>query len=177
VSCGDPIELRRGEPIELRRVRCGDAAALREIRLRALTDAPAAFATLAQDEAARPPSDWVELAEASERNHDAVMFVAVGPAGWLGMVGVRLFDRDRGVVHLWGMWVDPSARRTGLGERLVAEVHGWAAGRGARCVRLGVIEGVAAEAFYVRLGFTPTGETKALARDESTLARFLSRPV
>ena len=127
---------------------------------------------------AYPESHWRELAAVSELAADAVVFVAVQRPRWVGMAAGRWFDRERGVAQLWGMWVDPAARRRGLGERLVAEVHGWAASRGAGLMRLGVIEGAAgATEFYERLGFVPTEETKPLLRDENLTALFLARPV
>ena len=155
-----------------------DAASLRAVRLRALGDAPAAFASTRDTEARHPGSHWHELAMHSELADAAVVFVARRDRRWVGMAAGRWFDRDQGIAHLWGMWVDPAVRRRGLGERLVAEVHGWAASRGARVLRLGVIEGAAgAVEFYERLGFVRTGESKPLLRDETVTAFFLARPV
>jgi GNAT superfamily N-acetyltransferase len=157
---------------EIRRVGRGDEAALRELRLRALSDAPAAFASSAEVESAHPESYWSELAEG------AAIFVAVVGARWVAMAGGRWFDPDHGVVQLWGMWVDPAERRSGVGARLVDAVDRWGREQGARSLRLGVIEGVdAAPAFYRRLGFEPTGETRALTVDPSRTACFLARPV
>jgi GNAT superfamily N-acetyltransferase len=173
-----PDSDRRDGAIEIRRAGGGDAASLRRLRLRALTDAPDAFATTFEDEAARPESHWRELAAGSELGDDAAVWVAVRRELWLGMVAARWFDRERGVVQLWGMWVDASLRGRGVGERLVAEVQGWAALRNARVVRLGVLQGApGAAGFYARLGFTPTGETRPLMRDDRITARFFSRPV
>ena len=119
-----------------------------------------------------PESYWSELAEG------AAIFVAVIGGRWVAMAGGRWFDPDHGVVQLWGMWVDPAQRRSGVGARLVDEVDRWGREQGARSLRLGVIEGVdAAPAFYRRLGFEPTGETRALTIDPSRTAVFLARPV
>jgi ribosomal protein S18 acetylase RimI-like enzyme len=65
-----------------------------------------------------------------------------------------------------------------VGARLVDEVDRWAREQGARSMRLGVIEGVdAAVAFYRRLGFEPTGETRPLTIDPGRTAYFFARPV
>ena len=88
------------------------------------------------------------------------------------------YDRSRGIAHLWGMWVDPALRRLGIGDRLVAEVRGWAAGQGARFLRLGVITGDAdPTGFYERLGFVRTGETGTLRRDPTRPVHYLARPI
>jgi GNAT superfamily N-acetyltransferase len=163
---------------EVRRVTGGEGEPLRELRLRAVGDAPTAFASTIEHEAAHPDAHWLLLAGQSELADAMVVFVAVDDERWLAMAAGRWFDRERGIAALWGMWVDPLARRLGIGERLVGEVRRWAAGHGAGFLRLGVIEGAAdAASFYERLGFVRTGETRALARDDSLTALFLVRPI
>jgi GNAT superfamily N-acetyltransferase len=158
--------------VEIRPVSSGDAAALRRLRLRALADAPTAFARTVETEAAHPDSYWSELAET------APVFVAVRGDEWVGMAGGGWSDQDNGIARLWGLWVDPALRGTGLGERLVAEVDGWATVNGARLLRLCVIVGSGdVEGFYTRLGFARTGEVRPLPWDGSRTFRFLARPV
>ena len=162
----------------IRAVRATDAASLRSLRLRALADAPDAFAMTPQDEAEHPESHWSELAQQSELADATVIYAAVDGERWLGMAAGGWFDRPRGIAHLWGMWVDPALRRLGIGERLVDEVRGWAAGRQARFLRLGVITGEAdPTGFYERLGFVRTGETGALRRDPTRPVHYLARPI
>jgi GNAT superfamily N-acetyltransferase len=156
--------------VEIRRVRPGEEARLRELRLRALADAPSAFAATVELEAAHPESHWAELVRSA-------VFIAAGGEAWVGMAAGGWFDREHAVAQLWGMWVDPARRGTGLGARLVSAVERWAAQSGARTLRLGVIDGLAVEEFYVRLGFTRTGETRSLSRDYTKTAVFLTRPV
>ena len=57
-------------------------------------------------------------------------------------------------------------------------VHDWAAGHGARVLRLGAVSGEDdATGFYERLGFAATGESGALRRDPTRAFRYLARPV
>ena len=157
----------------LRRACRGDEPRLRDLRLRALVDAPEAFAATYDEDAARPSSHWTRLATDPE----VAVFVAVDAGDWVGMAGGRWLDRERGIVQLWGMWVDPRSRGHELGRRLADAVRGWARLAGARRLRLGVIDGLCLQDFYERLGFELTGETMRLPRDESQLAVFLGRPV
>jgi GNAT superfamily N-acetyltransferase len=136
-----------------------------------LIDAPDAFAATWREDASRPVSHWARLAA----DRELAMFAAIRDERWLGMAAGRWLDHQQGIVQLWGMWVDPAARRLGLGQRLVGEVGRWARDAGARVLRLGVIDGIEAEAFYQRLGFARTGETKSLRRDDSVTAVFLAR--
>jgi len=155
----------------VRTVRAGEGPPLRELRLRALGDAPRAFASTVADEAAFAESHWAELAGAG------VVQIAVADAAWIGMACARWFDQERAIVQLWGMWVDPEWRGRRVGERLVGAVRGWAVAHGGRVVRLGVIDdGPHAAPFYERLGFACTGETRSLVRDPSLGCFFLARP-
>jgi GNAT superfamily N-acetyltransferase len=170
----------RAEPplITVRGVRGGEAEGLRDLRLRALLEAPGAFAGTADQERELPESHWAELAAQSELAQTVAIFAAIEGERWVGMAAGRWFDHERGVAQLWGMWVDPGVRGAGVGGRLVVAVREWAASVGARFVRLGVIEGETdAGAFYERLGFVRTGETRSLTRDPSIEAFFLARPV
>jgi GNAT superfamily N-acetyltransferase len=163
----------------VRAVRATDAASLRSLRLQGLTDAQDAFASSAEREADLPESHWSELARQSELADAMVIYAAIDGERWLGMAAARWHDRPRGIAHLWGMWVDPALRRLGIGERLVRDVRAWAAGRGARFLRLGVVIGGPADptAFYERLGFVRTGETGTLRRDPARPVHYLTRPI
>jgi GNAT superfamily N-acetyltransferase len=159
--------------VVIRRACRGDEPRLRDLRLRALVDAPEAFAATYDEDAERPDSEWERLTTDPE----VAVFAAVDADGWAGMSAGRWFDHELAVVALWGMWVDPRSRRAGLGRRLVDAVHDWARDQGAAWLRVGVIDGLRLQDFYERLGFELTGETKPLPRDESQLAVFLARPV
>jgi GNAT superfamily N-acetyltransferase len=164
--------------VSVRTVQPGDEARLRALRLRALTDSPEAFAAAAEQEAELPDSHWTELAHQSEAGEHLAIYVAVDGEDWLGMCAGRWYDRERGMAQLWGMWVDPAARRLGLGERLVSEVRAWAAVRGARFLRLGVASRPGDPTpFYEKLGFVRTGETRMMRTDPTRSAHFLVRPV
>ncbi|MFZ0091342.1 MAG: GNAT family N-acetyltransferase [Solirubrobacteraceae bacterium] len=163
---------------EVRALGAADADRLRDLRLRALSDAPEAFASTAREEAALPTDRWFELAERSEHADAIVIFVAVDGERWVGMAAGQWHDRGQGIAQLWGMWVEPAMRGRRIGERLVAAVRAWAADHGGRFVRVGVVtaEGDPTP-FYERLGFVGTGEGKPLPRDPARRAHFLARPV
>lgn len=171
------------EAMEIRLLTAGEGPRIRALRLRALRDAPYAFASSLEHELALSDAHWESLAQRSgggeaagatgaEGAADAsVVWVATDCERWRAMAGSFWLDRRAGVAQLWGMWVEPAARGHGLGRRLVEEVERWAADRGAVRLRLGVVDRAAeVAAFYERLGFTRTGETKLLG---SATAFFL----
>jgi GNAT superfamily N-acetyltransferase len=65
---------------------------------------------------------------------------------------------------LVGMFVDGTARRSGVGLALVESVVAWARARRAACLALWVTSSNdAAIALYRRCGFQPTGATRSVA--------------
>jgi ribosomal protein S18 acetylase RimI-like enzyme len=162
--------------MRLRQVREGDAARLRELRLRALREAPHAFATTFDGASARPPEYWDEWARAPVE--EQVTVVAVDGERWVGMVSGWLLEDKPGSAWLARLWVDPSVRRAGLGSRLIETVADWARDRGCATLELSVTgNNVAAAALYLRCGFVETGRRRPLPADPSRTEVFLSRPV
>ncbi|HEY2332187.1 MAG TPA: GNAT family N-acetyltransferase [Acidimicrobiales bacterium] len=145
---------------------------LREIRLRALADAPGAFGGRYEDEAPRAAATWLSWVTKGGS------FVVEDEQGWHGLVAVFLDPVDASVCELISMWVDPSHRGQGWARQLLAAGIVWARGQQAGSVRLGVVEGNAeARRLYERVGFVPTGVTEPLRSDPAKLILFLSLPL
>ncbi len=158
----------------IRRIHSGEAAHLRDIRLRALADSPRAFGGTFDADSERPSAYWEELATAWSDGDSGAAFVLEADGAWVGIAaGVRRFDQlgfvaEPGAVMLGWMWVAPKARRGGLGVQLTGEVVAWAADTGAREVHLWVTRGnEEALSLYRRAGFSPVDEHKPLASDAS----------
>jgi ribosomal protein S18 acetylase RimI-like enzyme len=158
--------------MDVRRLREDEVELLRDVRLRALADAPWAFGSSYAREVAYPPERWQRFAD----HHESVIYVAVEGGTAYGMAGG--YVPEGGDVVLWGMWVDPRARGLGLARTLVEAVVAWARERGAPAIRLDVTDteraGPAA-ALYRSLGFAPTGERAPLDSDPSLETVVMSR--
>jgi GNAT superfamily N-acetyltransferase len=166
--------------VEIRRLRRGEGDRLRDVRLRALADAPYAFSSSLEREADLGPEFWEERVAESERGEAGVVFVAVDEGRSLGMAGGFRVDEERTLAMLWGMWVDPRARRGGLRRALVDAVAGWARDCGADRLQLAVTDCEAsgpAAALYRELGFVDTGEREPLEWNPSLITRVLARSV
>jgi GNAT superfamily N-acetyltransferase len=166
--------------MEIRRLRRGDGGQLRDVRLRALADAPYAFSSSWGREVELGPEFWEERAAESELAEDGVVFVATEDDRSVGMAGGFFVDERSGIVMLWGMWVDPLARQSGLGHALVEAVASWARDAGADHVRLAVTdcdESRPAAALYRKLEFVDTGEREPLEWNPSLITRVLSRSI
>jgi ribosomal protein S18 acetylase RimI-like enzyme len=82
-----------------------------------------------------------------------------------------------GVIQLISMWVSPAARGTGTGRRLIAELIAWAAGTGARQLRLQVRrDNAPAIGLYERSGFGRAGPAGGSAGN-GTPVLVMTRPL
>lgn len=164
--------------MRLRRLRAGEAAALRELRLRALAADPGAFAESLDSARSAPPGLWAEWAAAGAAGEHQVVVIAEDGDRRVGMVACRLLDRPAGSAWLTALWVDPAARGAGLALRLIDAVAGWARERGATALDLSVTtNNEQAAALYARAGFTDTGRRRPLPGDATRTEVFLSRPL
>lgn len=146
----------------IRRLAPDEIELLKELRLSALADAPSAFASTYEQAAALADDDWRFLL----RPEGHPTFVWEDERGTQGMaVGAR-DDAMTDVVHLFAMWVRPSARGGGVADALVARVLEWAREQSTRFVRLHVTsDNERAERLYARHGFVRTGRSRLRERD------------
>ena len=158
--------------MEIVRLGPGDEDRFREIRLRALADAPQAFASTLAREQAFPRDVWTSRLTAD----GSVNLLVVRDGEPVAMASGRLDDPD--TAHLLGMWVAPQVRGGGVAGRLIDAVTGWALDRGARHLVLWVTDvNRGAWALYEKNGFRPTGERQPLPSDMSLMESKLSREI
>jgi len=149
--------------VELRRLASREVDLHRDLRLRALRDAPDSFGETFAAAAVRPISYWEELTRSVTEPGGDVMFLAYEGDDVLGSA-YGLLDRARtDAGRVGGMWVWPDWRRRGVGPALLQEVISWARERSLR--RLGLwapAHNPAAIALYSRAGFRNTGDQRPL---------------
>lgn len=150
---------------------------VREVRLRALGDAPRAFVSSLEAERDLPEAHWRQIA-ATDDHHAA--FVVDAGGRFDGLVRC-FFAYDPGTVFLVNMWVAPELRRLGHAQALLEAVVAWAARHGARRVALSLEEtNLPARTLYERSGFGLVADPPPLpyapdAADKLVLVRELAR--
>jgi ribosomal protein S18 acetylase RimI-like enzyme len=163
--------------LQIRRLETADAALYREIRLEALKQNPEAFGSTFERESDKPPS-WFEAAVSQRDIFGAFLQgTLAGIAGYAAQESPK--HAHKGV--LWGMYVRPAARNSGLGKRLVEAVLDHARER-VEALQLTVVsENEAARRLYGSLGFVEYGfEKRALKQDgryydEVLMVKFLGQ--
>jgi GNAT superfamily N-acetyltransferase len=126
--------------------------ALRDLRLRSIDDAPDAFGQPLEEARGRPEREWHRSARQSSQGRSRTWLIAETSAGTVGLVQGR--RRRPGSLLLFSMWVDPGARRLGVGRLLVERLEDWARGWGATETILWVFgANTKAIDFYRELGF------------------------
>lgn len=161
VGCGRRRD-RVGRVIETRRVGPDDWELFREIRLRALADAPDAFGMTLADAREVTEQGWRERLASTDP------LLVVLDEGRPVAMGCGWAPPDREAAFVWGMWTAPEARRRGHAWHLLDELAGWARDL-RRELLLHVTQGnEGARRLYERAGFRPTGRTEPL-RDGSPL--------
>jgi ribosomal protein S18 acetylase RimI-like enzyme len=143
----------------IRRVAAGDAALLRDIRLRALRSDPASFGSTYERELAFDPDRWVEWAYEDSRGDTYTTLLALDDEEALGIVTAARDQDDPTLYHVYAMWVAPEARRRGLGRRLLEELETWVRASGGQTSQLSVTSSAAAaKRLYESAGYVPDGQ-------------------
>ena len=161
--------------MEARQAQGADWEALRQLRLRALADAPDAFASTLAAEVAFPVEVWWQRAQGGPASAN---FIAREGGFDIGLAAVFAEPDAPGRMHLVSMWVDPHYRRRGIARALVGQVVRWAADRRAREVILWVADqNTAARRLYERIGFRLTGARQPLPSNPAFTESQLRLPL
>jgi len=158
----------------VRRLAADAWRAYRDVRLRALGDAPDAFGSTLEAERQRPDAHWAErLAAGAASAWDCPLVAQAGDA-LVGLVWGTIDPREPATAHVIQMWVAPESRGLGCGAMLLDAVVAWAREAGARRVLLRVTRGdTPAVRLYARAGFVPDGEPEPLRPGSAVLAQLM----
>lgn len=130
-----------------------DWSDLRTVRLRALADAPDAFASEPSREASWLERDWRSVME------QAQWVVARTAQDIIGVARSSQDAQSPGRRYIEAVWVAPEFRRLGVGSGLVRWLIERELNCGAQGILLWVIDSNGyARDFYIKIGFRPTGE-------------------
>jgi ribosomal protein S18 acetylase RimI-like enzyme len=155
-----------GTTVEIVELTPDDWTVFRDVRLRALADAPAAFGSGLAAWADAPEERWRHRLEAVELN-----LVARSGDQHVGMASGSVDGDD---AELISMWVDPAFRGRGVAAALTAAVVDWATANGRTTYLMVRSDNARAIAAYERAGFVDLGVPEG--QDGPPENRMVHRP-
>ena len=147
--------------MDIRILQANDAASFQALRLQALRECPAAFASSYEEERDIPPA---RVAERLSPTPERAVFGAFDHAALIGTAGLQR-ERAMKLSHkafIWGVYVAPEHRQRGIGRLLLqAALEHATLMPGLRQVNLGAgAAKTASTALYKAAGFEPFGLEK-----------------
>jgi GNAT superfamily N-acetyltransferase len=163
--------------ITLRPISAADTDLYKETRLRALEDTPSAFGSTYAREVQFTDAMWNERIDRMASDH-AIGYLAMEDSQACGLVLAFPSKEDAALIKVISMWVAPTHRRHGVGTLLIDGIKRWAEARSARELRLMVTSNnQSALDFYLRNGFSLTGNTEPYPNDPALLEREMLCPL
>jgi GNAT superfamily N-acetyltransferase len=146
----------------VRRVRPGDAARVRALRLEMLADSPLAYLETLAEAAERSHDEYRARIAAMSTGAERGQFIAERDGRLVGHAGGLRWPEDPATTVVFAIYVTPSCRGTGVLADLVEEVAAWSRAAGRRRLLVEVVTGnERAVRAYRRLGFVDSGERVA----------------
>jgi ribosomal protein S18 acetylase RimI-like enzyme len=133
--------------ISVRRIQIGEGNVYREVRLRALSDAPAAFLTTYAQSLEREPESWAEQADRAACGVDRAIFLLFANGDPVGLAALYRHPEQNDTGELLQVWVAPEHRGNGSAAALLDGLMQW---------------GLAAARFQSILAEVKTGNERAL---------------
>ncbi len=147
----------------------------REVRLAALKESPEAFSSTLEREQEFGDQLWRDRLAA---NVTLLAWLDDQPVGTVTVLSTEIAPTHgfTGAQHLVAMWVSPSARRLGVGARLVTAAADSAKAAGAPALLLWVVEtNDAARTLYERHDFRSTGIREAYPNQPGVWEQLMVR--
>ncbi len=164
--------------IHIRQIQASEWQKYRDVRLRALHDAPDAFGSTYAIESAKTDAAWQRQIETALSSGCDYPLFALTQEHVCGLVWCKLSAAEPDTAHIYQMWVDPAARGSGAGHALLDCAVMWASKKAAHRVRLGVtLTQSPAMRLYQKYGFLPVGQLEPLREGSHLEAQTLELPL
>jgi GNAT superfamily N-acetyltransferase len=145
-------------PVVVRRIRPGDAARMRALRLEMLADSPLAFLETVAEAAERPHAEFAAQVARNSVGGLCAQFVAEAQGRLVAHAGGIVGYDDPGVTVIFAVYVTPAYRGSPVLARLIEAVAVWSAETGRPRLLLEVVLGNdRAVRAYEKLGFVDNG--------------------
>lgn len=157
--------------LHARRIQSGESDLYRELRLRALGDAPGAFTTTHAQASARSVKSWHEQANATAQGAERAMFFVLVDDNPVGLAALYRHPEQPDTGELLQVWVAPEHRGRGAADGLLDALFRWGVDEAGFLRVLAEVKAnnVRALGFYRRYGFVHRADIQASDPDEIVL--------
>lgn len=154
-----------------RRIQLGEGSVYREIRLRALRDAPFAFTTTFAQAIERTAGSWDEAADGAANGTARAIFFILTDGKPTGLAALYQHPELPGTGELLQVWVAPEYRGCGAADALLDALFRWGTEDAgfSRVIAEVKASNKRALCFYRRYGFSDRPEVQASDPDEIVL--------
>lgn len=174
----NPLSTIMGTMLAIRRIRPREGVKLKGVRLNALLTDPDAFGSSHEGEVSRSAEEWESVALQSSAGTTDFLAVAESGDEFVGTAGAFTPADEPDTRMLYGTWVAPEVRSSGVGAKLVKAVVAWSVAARARQLRLWVvIQNEPALSLYRGVGFTETTTTQELPSNPSLVEVLMTMPL
>lgn len=143
----------------IRRIRIGEFDLFKQIRLRALKEAPYAFSSTYESALQRSEESWREQADNSAQGSDRATFIAFSDDAPVGIAALYRVENQINVGAMLQVWVAPEHRGTGVARDLIDAIFEWAGENNFRMILSRIRDGnIRAQIFYAKYGFSNSDE-------------------
>jgi RimJ/RimL family protein N-acetyltransferase len=145
--------------ITIRRLQRGEIDLFKQLRLKALQDAPYAFPATYEAALQRSAESWREQAERTTQGSNRATFIVFSDDLPIGMTALYRYEDKVDVGELLQVWVHPEYRGTRVAWDLMDEIFKWAGENNFSRIIAGVTKGnPRALKFYLKYGFSIINE-------------------
>lgn len=178
MAAATPAVTKKFTMLEVRPILPEHWPVLKDVRLRALADAPGAFGTTLAQAQAYSDAEWQGRARRFSESPPAAGCLAFVDGVPCGMASAFPSAENTHAAELTAFWVAPDSRGQGVADAMAAFAAAWALAQGFAVLEAGVVEdNHRAIGFYKRVGSVETGHSEPFRGDPSKQITGLSMKV
>jgi ribosomal protein S18 acetylase RimI-like enzyme len=158
----------------IRRIRYDEGELWRETRMRMILESPNTYLDSPADLATRSHKLLAAYAAEAASGSKRCIYFAENNTGIIATASA--VAEGVGITEMFGLWVDPKYRNSGVGTELIQVIEDWALNTNSDILQLTVNDSnLRAKQLYVRVGYQLDGRSKPSMVKPGTTALYMTK--